>query len=551
MIDKITAIVLLRKTGQVETIFGAPLADEIYLAWQDMLQSRPAARKDGGGFVVAVPLHKPSDADLVPSGQVWAVWQMDYVPPVLDLPRVLSTLADMSRGFVNAARIGAGAALHGDAAIGAQPDFTLAAIETALADLPARRRRNVAILTQRLAALLTHSTGCASVAAVAIRSGHVRQIWVSDDRLKPVLGQLRAFYSQQIRDGRDACRVEVTSESSADFEAGLLLHHIGASSLDLHFPTGDTGYGWILLNAQKGDHAAVMAAASAVVQLSQPLSVTPLLTKNRKNGLLAAAAIIAAWLLWPAPTWLTVTGTSLPDATLTVALSTDATLQQMFVRVGAHVEKGAPIAQLFSAQLEERRSQEELSIKVEELAANAAMSENNFGAFQLAKQRGEIAKTRLAQVVARIDQLKVTAPASGLIVAAVPDNTKGAALTQGTKLAEVQVSPKFLVRLNPARVDARILAVGQTGKIYFRGLSDRTYDVRLITPPVATLDSATRTEKLEAYAQVITPDDGRLMGGLSGYARIAGPRQLRILSLTRYLREYIRVTAWNYLGLPL
>jgi multidrug efflux pump subunit AcrA (membrane-fusion protein) len=75
--------------------------------------------------------------------------------------------------------------------------------------------------------------------------------------------------------------------------------------------------------------------------------------------------------------------------------------------------------------------------------------------------------------------------------------------------------------------------------------------MRIITPPVATMDPNTRVETLEAYAQVTTEDDGRLMGGLSGYARIAAPRQMRILSLTRYVREYIRVTAWNYLGLPL
>jgi multidrug efflux pump subunit AcrA (membrane-fusion protein) len=379
----------------------------------------------------------------------------------------------------------------------------------------------------------------------------VSKAWVSDERLKPVQAQLKAIFQSHLRQGRTPKRITLKSEDTADFEAQLVLRQLGLSSLDIVFPSQNAGYGLIVVDAAEGDHADIFSAAMAALQLSRPISDVPVLTQPRKRALIGAGLALAIWMAWPAPTWLTITGTSLPDAKLAIALPSDAALQQMFVRVGQTVQKGDPIAQLFSAQLQERRSQEELSIKVEELAAQAAMSENNFGSFQLAKQRAEIAKTRLAQIVARIEQLNVMAPADGLIVSAIPDNSKGAALPQGTTLAELQTAPKFLVRLNPARVDARLLEVGQTGKIYFRGLSDRTYELKIITPPVATLDPNTREETLESYAQVTTQDDGRLMGGLTGYARVAAPRQMRIMSLTRYLREYIRVAAWNYLGLPL
>jgi multidrug efflux pump subunit AcrA (membrane-fusion protein) len=470
---------------------------------------------------------------------------MGYVPAVTDLPKILSNITDLSRGFL-------GASLSSLAASNTvKTPQLLPQLEATLADLPARKRRNMVVLTQRLPALLGETTQCVGVVALAVLGDRVRTAWVSDDRLKPLQGQLRAIYQNQLHTNRVPRRITLQSDQPQDFEAQLLLRQMEASSFDIVFPAQNAGYGLIVVDAIEGDHSETFAATMTVLQMSRPISTTPILTLPRKRALMGAAAVLALWLVWPAPTWLTVTGSSLPDATLAIALPSDATLQQMLVRVGQTVEKGAPIAQLFSAQLQERRSQEELSIKVEELAAQAAMSENNFGSFQLSKQRAEIAKTRLAQIVARIEQLNVTAPASGLIVSAVPDSTKGAALPQGTTLAEVQTSPKFLVRLNPARVDARLLEVGQAGKIYFRGLSDRTYDMRIITPPVATMDPNTRVETLEAYAQVTTEDDGRLMGGLSGYARIAAPRQMRILSLTRYVREYIRVTAWNYLGLPL
>lgn len=543
--DKVDFVVLLRRDGSLVPVFGQLPDPTTAKIWQDLMQSRPAARKEGGGFIVSVPLHQGSNEDGENAAQVWAIWQMGYVPAVTDLPKVLANIAALSRGFL-------GASLSNlAAATAAAKPALFPKIEEIFADLPSRKRRNLALLSQRLPAILAEATQCVSVAAFAVVGGKVRKSWVSDERLKPIQGQLRSIYQAQLDKDRMPCRITQSSENPDDFEAQLLLQRLGSTSFDIVFPAQSAGYGLIVVDAVEGDHNEAFAAAMAGLQLSRPLSSTPLLTPKRKRALMAAGAAAAIWLALPAPTWLTITGTSLPDQTLTVALPSDATLQQMFVRVGQRVAQGAPIAQLFSAQLQERRSQEELSIKVEELAAQAAMSENNFGAFQLAQQRAEIAKTRLAQIVTRIEQLNVIAPADGLIVAAVADNTKGAALPQGTTLAEVQTAPKFLVRLNPARVDARLLAVGQTGKIYFRGLSDRTYDMRIITPPVATMNANTRVETLESYAQITTPDDGRLMGGLTGYARVAAPNQMRLMTLTRYIREYIRVKAWNYLGLPL
>lgn len=545
MINAIQYVVLLHKDGSAAPIFGDAPTPEACLALKDMLQPKPAARKHGGGFAVSVPLHGASGDLTDTDTQVWAVWQMGFVPAVTDLPKLLANIASLSRGFLAAsfAQLAAAKAAQNP------PVFLF--LEQNFSDLPARKRRNMTVLTQRLPALLGEATQCVSVATFSCLGNTVRKAWVSDERLKPVQAQLKAIFQSHLQQGRTPRRITLQSEDTADFEAQLVLRQLGLSSLDIVFPSQNAGYGLIVVDATDGDHADIFAAAMAALQLSRPISDVPVLTQPRKRALMGAGLALALWLAWPAPTWLTITGTSLPDAKLAIALSSDAALQQMFVRVGQTVQKGDPIAQLFSAQLQERRSQEELSIKVEELAAQAAMSENNFGAFQLAKQRAEIAKTRLAQIEARIQQLNVMAPADGLIVSAIPDNSKGAALPQGTTLAELQTAPKFLVRLNPARVDARLLNVGQTGKIYFRGLSDRTYALKIITPPVATLDPNTRAETLESYAQITTQDDGRLMGGLTGYARVAAPRQMRIMSLTRYLREYVRVAAWNYLGLPL
>lgn len=531
MFDQVEYVFLVRPDSQDVSIFGPLPSQDVRRAFDDLFQPRPAARKDGKSLIVSVPL----------DGNIWCIWRLGAVPTVTQLPNVLKTIAELSRGFAAPKPI----AVAGQ--VGAQTGGApLNMAEAALADLPRLRRRNAKILVARLTAVLVEKGACTAAMIVAVKQGRQLKTWVSDASLTLVQGQLAAAYAQYT----DApSTVDARSEAPQDFETVLIAQKIAAQTITF-YPV-KSGYGLILVDQSAQLAPPLAAEVAAAMQFSRPISIAPFLSQSRKRILAGLAAVLALWLVWPAPTWLTVTGNSVPDSTVTASLPTDATLLQMLVSVGMDVTIGQPLARLFSASLQERRAQEILSINVEELSAQAAMAENNFGAFQLAQKRGEIAKTRLAQLEARIAELTVKAPVAGWIVAAVPGSDTGAALQAGSPIAQIQTKPAFLVRLNPARVDARILTVGLSGQIYFRGLADRTYEIKMITPPVATMDRATGTEKLEAFAQVLTPDDGRLMGGLSGYARISGPRQMRIFSLTRYMAEYIRVQAWTYLGLAL
>lgn len=529
MLDQVEYVYLAKPDGQEVALLGQLPAQSVRDGFSDMFQDRPSARKVDQSTLVSIPIGQ----------NTWCFWMLRVIPTVTALPSVLTTIAALSRGYH----------LQPDPALHNRP-VDLAGAEAALVDLPRRRRMNPKVLMARLTAYLVERNACRAVMVLAVKNGVVQKTWGSDETVMQVQGQLRATFVQHMQDGQRAKRVVLTSTEPIDFETVMIAQRLGAQSISFHAAPADSGYGLILIDPTPQSAPLVTEVAQAL-QFSRPISTTPFLTKRRRQVLAGLGAALAIWLLWPAPIWVTVTGVSVPDSTVTASVSTDATLQQMFVRVGDQVTQDQPIAQLFSAQLEERRAQESLQIKVEELSAQAAMAQNDFGAFQLAEQRGEIAKTRLAQLEARIAQLAIKAPVAGLIVAAVPDSNKGAAVPTGSQIAQIQTAPEFLVRLNPARVDARILARGMTGHIYFRGLGDRTYALEMITPPVAILDPATRAEKLEAFAKITATDDGRLMGGLSGYARIQGPRQMRIVSLTRYMAEYVRVKAWTYLGLPL
>ncbi len=528
MLDQVEYVYLAKPDGADVAIFGQLPDSSVRQGFSDMFQDRPAARKVDQFTLVSIPIGE----------NLWCIWMLGLVPTVTTLPRVLTTIAALSRAYASKS-----------APSSPTKTADLAGPEAVLADLPRRRRQTPKVLMARMTAYLVERNAGSAVLVLAVKNGIVQKTWASDETVAKVQGELRAAFVQQMQGAPK--RVLVSSTDPLDFETVLIAQRLGAQSLGFYAAPAASGYGMILVDPAQDASAGPVAEVAQALQFSRPISTTPFLSRARKQSLAALGLILTTWLLWPAPIWLTVTGVSVPDATVTTSVTTEATLQQMFVRVGDQVVQDQPIAQLFSAQLEERRAQESLQIKVEELSAQAAMAKNDFGAFQLAQQRGEIAKTRLAQLQARIGQLAIKAPVAGQIVAAVPDSNKGAAVPTGTQIAQIQTAREFLVRLNPARVDARILARGMVGQIYFRGLGDRTYALEMITPPVAILDPATRAEKLEAFAKITAADDGRLMGGLSGYARIQGPRQIRIVSLTRYMVEFVRVKAWTYLGLAL
>ena len=85
--------------------------------------------------------------------------------------------------------------------------------------------------------------------------------------------------------------------------------------------------------------------------------------------------------------------------------------------------------------------------------------------------------------------------------------------------------------------------------MFFRGLSDRGYHFTMQTPVYVERNPQSQTERLVAKATIDEPGKGRLISGLTGFARVEAGRSLRIVVLTRYVTEFIRIKAWTYLGL--
>jgi hypothetical protein len=495
----------------------------------DLLQDRPAARRFGGGMVLSVPL---------PPGR-WCLWLLPAVPSLTDLAPLLGRAQALSAGLAAA---GGGRKTAPDAA-------------ARLAGLAARLKaplKRPEPLVQFLGEQLVETGQASGLAVFTLKGAKAGKLWSSDARLRRHADLLRGFLRLAAAHGmpkrieRDPAAAEA---DPAQLEASLILERLGAASLTLQWPAAPGAYGAILFDAPEPPEG-LAADLPALMQLMRPLrqaGEAPVARWWRPAAAVAGLAL-AVFLLWPVPQRITLSGVAVPAHSVVAALGTDATLEAMLVRVGDQVTEGQPVARFRSQSLSEQLAQEQLTVVVEELNAQAAMAENDYGAVQLHQSRRQIAEARAAELRRRLEKLFLAAPATGRVISAIAQNTIGAGFTAGRDVVTVQTDQDFLMVLTLSRVDARRLVEGAKGEALFRGLTDADYPVEILTPPVLVRDPQSGEERLEATARILDADD-RLMAGLTGYARMQGETTPRILGLTHYLIEYARITAWTYLGL--
>ncbi len=515
MLDQATAVFVTDAGRNVLRILGEPPSPGDRAGMDDLLQDRPAARRLGRGMALSVPL---------PPGR-WCVWLLDDVPALAALGPMLTRAQSLCAGL---------------AALGApRPAGSLGPVAAALKG-PIRRPE---ALVQFLGERLVEAGQAGGLAVFTLKGARVGRLWASDAGIARVADLLRNLIPLA---GEGL--FPAASDRPGALEAGLILERLGRRSLRILPPDGPGGYGAVLFDATEPPEG-LAAEIPALMRLMRPLRQD---TPGRRRWLKplgwAAALALGGFLLWPVPQKITLTGVAAPAGSAVAALTSDAVLEAMLVRVGDRVTEGQPVAVFRSAALAEQAAQERLNIAVEDLNAQAAMAENNYGAVRLYQSRRQIAEARLAEIQRRLDQLSLTAPAAGRVIAALPPHVLGGSFTAGRDVVEVQTGAEFLMVLTPSRVDARRLHVGMTGEAMFRGLTDTAYPVEVISPPALVRDPQTGVDRLELTARIAGGDD-RLLAGLTGYARLEGETTPRILGLAHYLIEYLGTTTWTYLGL--
>lgn len=532
MLDQARNIYVTSSTHVASPVLGALPDQAQRAALSDMFGPKPIARKAFDGLAISVPIAQDQ----------WCIWIFGAVPKATQLPDLIQKTQMVSLGF----------AALGSPAGGGEQALPLAALSRRVRPIRARRRRG------SVAAMLCDQMVEQGDARVAFlfewRKQKIGRIWGSDAQIQLDRSALSHVVTDLVRDKPGTIAVSDSDDAPDHLDLFLLGKRHDAENVVLALPAkADGGYGVLLLDPAKKSTALSRAETyAALMQLAVPLALPEKkrFRMARWAGWAAAAALVA-FLAWPTPMRYTVSGTAIPTQTRVAALPSNGTLEDIFVRVGDQVEEGQIVARFHSTALAEARAQEELNISVEDLNAKRAMAENDYGAFQLAEARREIAQTRLQQAEERIARLTVVAPTSGRVIRALPDTVRGGEFGVGADVVEIQVGSGFNMQLAPSRVDARQLVRDVEGAAYFKGLRQSDFRLRLLTPVALETDPTGQHDRLVAMAEITQGDTTQLIAGLNGYARLEGPVRPRIVGLGRYAAEYIRVKAWTYLGLHL
>ena len=537
MLDKLSAVLRLSPDGDWALIMGQMPSPQELAKLKEMAQPKPAARKFAGGLAVTAPLASGG----------WDFWVLSVVPGVSELPALMSRLQDLSRGVDNLRAPASQEALA--------PPKSSGAAAGLISKLAARVGAAPKIKPKALAPMLLDTLielGHAESGAILKWAGKGKpKVWLSDERLYGKTDELRAICSAMRQDKPRNELIDASDPGEDSVEIAVLTRSIASKAAVVVLPAeGTPGYGLIAFGGTGMDSAALNAAID-VMHLKFPASRVPHsgMKTVRRVGFAAIFAGLAVFLVQPAPTILTTVGSTVAADVTSITLPSDAYLTKMHVRVGDEVRAGDLIAEFTSRTLEERLAEERLSASVEQLTAQAAMAENDFGTFQLANQRLEIAQARIDQIVARQQELIVKAPVSGHVISAMASNVTGLFARLGEEVAQLQTSDAMGVRMELSRMDARLVTPGMTGTAYFRGLSQQSFDVAVTEPPSLYVDPNDGRSIIESKANVAAPDG--LIVGMTGFLRLEGPQAPRYVGYSRFVAEFIREKSWTYLGLRL
>lgn len=536
MLDKLSAVLNLSAEGDWSSIMGDVPSAEGLATLAPMAQQRPAARKFAGGIAITVPLTTGG----------WHFWLLSAVIGVSELPGAMARLQDLSKGIagLNVARTPAtipASSLDGTAAL--------------IAKVAARTESAKTIKPKALAPLLLDSLieqGLMESGAVVKWTGRRRpKVWLSDERLYSKTDEILAI-CRAMQDTTPQQRLIAADDADEDtVEMAVLTRSLNNKAAAVVLPPqGKRGYGIICFGNANLD-IRPLAAAVDLLHLKFPVARTQPKPMRIVRRLATAAALAGGvyFLAQPAPTILTAVGTTVAADVTVVTLPSDAYLTRMHVRVGDTVAAGDVLGEFSSRTLEDAIAEERLNASVEQLTAQAAMAENNYGTFQLANQRLEIAQTRIDQLVARKAALNVVAPTDGHVIFAMSDTVSGLFAQTGREVVQLQTSPDMQVRLELSRMDARLIKPGMDGTAYFRGLSQKSFDVAIAAQPAAVTDPETGETRIESKADVASADG--LIVGMTGFLRLNGPDAPRYVSYSRYVAEFVREKSWTYLGLHL
>lgn len=402
---------------------------------------------------------------------------------------------------------------------------------------------------------LTNAGIAKNAALVVCRPGKQSALTLSSIELDSARDAIADLMRRWRADEPVSCPVSARAVDGEDIlleDTTLLLDKAGSRTGFVSLPPqGEAGIGFLLFDPTAPDPEKECGELREVIELRH---------RTRRNwsrrqrwfryGWIAAAAAFLVFLLLPAERSITASGVTRPYEVQVVSVHFGTYLDRMLVEVGQTVEPGAAIAVLTAPDQDDARSAAMLQRSIEEAAANAALADDNYGAYVQAQSRVALQQARLQQVEVRMSLLTPAAETGGRVVAAMSGGERGRYLPAGTEIARIQTGHRYLFEMNVSPSDAALISVGQSGQLSLRGQLDQAHAISVLTPPAPDPNARADTGEagLVVSAIIEAEHDADIVPGLSGFARVDTGRSIRILVWSRHVLEFVRMKAWTILN---
>jgi putative peptide zinc metalloprotease protein len=282
-----------------------------------------------------------------------------------------------------------------------------------------------------------------------------------------------------------------------------------------------------------------------------------LMSQRSRRPLVAAAALLLVLLLVPWSHRRIRTEVVLrPAARVHLEAPEDAVVVEVLAGEGDRIAAGQPVLRLASPAAQAEGLELAAERRRLEKQASRARGESEATGVYAAERRGVSVDSALASDAARRDRLLVRSSIAGTILTPRLEDLKGRFVTAGTTLAEVGDCRRLQADLDFTERRLDEVAEGEEVAAMFPGRPLRQAVGRIVSISAATLaQPGTQTSRAQPPAPVARPDrfvaraefdnaDGTLRPGMTGKARIYGPRASPLSNTWRLLRRWFQTIVW-------
>jgi putative peptide zinc metalloprotease protein len=282
-----------------------------------------------------------------------------------------------------------------------------------------------------------------------------------------------------------------------------------------------------------------------------------IMSSRSRKPLLAVAVLLALLLLVPWTHRKVRTDIRLrPAAEARLEAPEDAVVTEVLVNEGDAVAAGQPILRLESPSLAAHDLELSAERRYLEKAANRARAESDPAGAYAAERHGDSADSELASDRARQERLVLRSPIAGSILTPRLADWKGRHVLAGTTLAEVGDLRKLRADLGFSERLLDDVKVGEEVSAMLPGRPLRPAHGTIVQVSAATLEHpATSSSTADPPAPPARPDrfvaraefdnaDGSLRPGMTGLAKISGPRASPLVDVARILKRWLQTVLW-------